>query len=253
VLTSKDTAFAMAHMRAIEADRAPADRLFEDPYAKIFAAAGAHAQEGTQRFLDLPFMVDAIRLRARFIDDFVRDGLRESADQIVMLGAGFDARALRMPEIAEHGVRVFEIDFAEQLENKRAILAAASITIPSSVSHVACDFSGAFEDRLLANLAACGFRTNGKTLFVWEGVIAYLDAAAIDRSLRFMARAGGTGARVTFDFVPMVFDDDPAEARTARAGFTKFEQTSFDQIWRRYLPGDPSANASAICMGVAIV
>jgi O-methyltransferase involved in polyketide biosynthesis len=39
-----------------------------------------------------------------------------------------------------------------------------------------------------------------RALFVWEGVIAYLDAAAVDRSLRFVVNAGGRGSRLAFDF-----------------------------------------------------
>src|SRR5689334_13062137 len=102
MLTAADTAFSIARVRMMEGERPAAERLFEDPYAEVFSAAGAHAAEGTKRFLELPFFVDAIRLRTRFIDDVVRDALRAGVDQIVLLGAGFDARGLRLPEIAAH-------------------------------------------------------------------------------------------------------------------------------------------------------
>src|ERR1700733_13949251 len=69
MLTVADTAFATAAVRAEEALRPPDERLFEDPYAGLFWAAGSHAEEGTQRFLSLPFFRDGIRLRTRFIDD----------------------------------------------------------------------------------------------------------------------------------------------------------------------------------------
>ena len=48
VLTVADTAFAIAVVRADEADLPSAERLFEDPFAQIFASAGAHAAEGTK-------------------------------------------------------------------------------------------------------------------------------------------------------------------------------------------------------------
>jgi O-methyltransferase involved in polyketide biosynthesis len=54
-----------------------AERLFEDPYAALFAAAGAHAKKGTERFLALPFFGDAVRLRTRYVDNAVIDGLWE--------------------------------------------------------------------------------------------------------------------------------------------------------------------------------
>src|SRR5215470_15876963 len=115
-----NTAFATALFRALEAARPQTERLFEDPYGAIFyGAADAEVIAGTERWLVLPNFVDAVRLRTRFIDDFIRDGLREGLTQIVLLGAGFDARALRMSEIGEHGTRVYEVDFAPQLETKR--------------------------------------------------------------------------------------------------------------------------------------
>src|SRR5262249_11128089 len=136
------TAFAIAHFRALEDARPQAERLFEDPYGAIFyGAADAEAIAGTERWLVLPMFVDGVRLRTRFIDDFVRDGLREGVTQIVLLGAGFDARALRMSEIPEHGARVYEVDFAPQLETKRTVLARAGVTVPPFVAYVPCDFN----------------------------------------------------------------------------------------------------------------
>jgi O-methyltransferase involved in polyketide biosynthesis len=58
MLTASDTAFSIAHVRALEGDRPPEERLFEDPYAAIFSAAGAHAAEGIRRFVEAPFFVE---------------------------------------------------------------------------------------------------------------------------------------------------------------------------------------------------
>ena len=96
MLTAADTAFSIAAVRAEEASRPHAERLFDDPYAALFRTAGAHAEEGTQRFLKLPFFRDGIRIRTRFIDDVVVAELAAGVDQIVVLGAGFDMRALRI-------------------------------------------------------------------------------------------------------------------------------------------------------------
>jgi methyltransferase (TIGR00027 family) len=254
MLTSADTAFAIAHIRAIERERAPEERLFDDPHAAVFAAAGAHAAAGTRRFLELPFMLDAIRLRTRFIDDAVRDALADGIRQIVVLGAGFDVRGLRMPEIPAHGVTVFEVDFARQLENKRALLSAANVPLPEWVKYVACDFTAAdFEGGLTTSLVAHGYRRDAAALFVWEGVIPYIGPEAADRSLRFMARVGGPGSRVVFDFAPMALEPDTAAERTRRAGFARFEEVRFDVIWRRYLKSEPHPNAVVACMGTASV
>jgi methyltransferase (TIGR00027 family) len=253
MLTVSDTAFAIATIRAMESELPASSQLFVDPYASLFAAAGAHAAEGTKRFLSLPFFRDGIRLRTRGIDDFVRAGLADGLDQIVVLGAGFDARGLRMPEVAAHGARVYEVDFAALLEAKRALLIGAGISLPASMAHVACDFKEDFEEALAAELAERGFRRGAGALFVWEGVVAYIDRAAVDRTLRFMASAGGKGSRAVFDFGPSVFEPDTALACAQRAGFTACEEVRFDELWRRYLPGEPHENAAMVSLAMPTV
>jgi O-methyltransferase involved in polyketide biosynthesis len=85
MLTVADTAFSIAVVRAEEADRPDAERLFDDPYASLFREAGAHAAEATQRYLDLPMFREGIRLRTRFIDDGVREGLATGLRQFTAI------------------------------------------------------------------------------------------------------------------------------------------------------------------------
>ena len=247
-----DTAYAIAAVRAEESARPPADRLFDDPYAALFAAGGAHAADGVARFLDLPFFRDGIRLRTRYIDDVVRAGVADGLAQVVVLGAGFDARAMRLPELA--GGRVFEVDLPEQLDARAALLAAAGIAPPPWTAQVPCDFEAPdFEELLDAALAERGFRRDAGALFVWEGVIAYLRRESVDRGLAFMARAGGPGSRVVFDFSSFLFDPESAAERTRRHGFTACEEVAFDELWRRHLPGEPHENAWVVRAAVARV
>jgi methyltransferase (TIGR00027 family) len=252
--TVADTAFSIAVVRSEEGRRAEAERLFDDPYAAMFAARGAHAAESTQRFLDLPFFREGVRLRTRFIDDAVREGLAAGVDQIVLLGAGFDARGLRMPEIPAHNARLYEVDTAEQLARKRDVLASEGVTLPSHVAYVPCDFDDPrYEDALAADLEASGFRRHAGAIFVWEGVIGYIGADEIDRALAFMAKEGGPRTRVVFTFAEGVFDPDTAETLTRRAGFSSCQAVAGDELWRRYLPGDPHPTAFVVKIGTAIV
>src|SRR6478736_3476885 len=141
MLTASDTAFSIAAVRAEECLLPLQERLFDDPYAAVFCAGGKHAEEGTKRFLALPFFRDGIRLRTRFIDDVLGTALVDGIEQIVLLGAGFDARAFRIPAIAARRARVYEIDLAAQLQRKRDLLAAAGMMIPDWVSYVPCDLT----------------------------------------------------------------------------------------------------------------
>jgi methyltransferase (TIGR00027 family) len=249
-----DTAFAVAVVRAEEGEKPAGERLFEDPYAAIFAAEGAHAAETIQRILDLPFLREGVRLRTRFIDDVVREGVASGLRQMVLLGAGFDSRALRMHEIVDADVRVFEIDIPAQLERKRRALAKASVPVPPHVTDVPFDFhTDDLESELTAALDARGFRRGEGALFVWEGVIGYIDDTAIDRSLRFMAIAGGAGTRLAFTYGPYSFDPDTAADRLRRHGFRTCQELGGDELWRRYLHTHPHPHAYVMKVGAASV
>lgn len=250
--TVADTAFSMAVVRAQEGERPEAERLFSDPFAHVFADAGAHAAESTQRFLELPFFHDGVRLRTRFIDDAVREALAAGLDQIVILGAGFDARGLRMPEIAARSARVFEVDTSEQLARKRKLLAAARIGVPAGIAFVPVDFDAPdLEASLAAALETKGFRRGAGAVFVWEGVIGYIGLDEVERFLRFMVNEGGPRARVVFTFGVLTFDPETATDFARRAGFGACEELGGDELWRRYLPGEPHPNAFAMKVGVA--
>lgn len=252
MLTVSDTAYAIAFIRALEAELGDGERLFEDPYARIFAAAGAHAREGTERFLSLPFFRDGIRLRTRHIDDVVLDAIARGTRQLVLLGAGFDARALRLPELAQHEVRTFEIDLPVVLEAKRALLEGSGIAIPGAIRHIACDFERDFEAPLRAELVGRAFDPGAPAIFVWEGVLAYIGEEAIDKSLHFMASIGAEGSRLVFDFSDYSLDLAQLAARLQRAGFSSFQDIRFDELWRRYLRGDPHPNSQFVKIGVAL-
>jgi O-methyltransferase involved in polyketide biosynthesis len=49
-----------------------------------------------------------MQVRTRLLDDAVRNFIDAGGRQLVLLGAGFDCRALRMPEL--DCAQVFEVD-----------------------------------------------------------------------------------------------------------------------------------------------
>ena len=54
-------------------------------------------------------MFGGLVARTRFIDDKMRESLQRGVSQVVILGAGYDARAYRFAEDCS-GTRVFEVD-----------------------------------------------------------------------------------------------------------------------------------------------
>jgi methyltransferase (TIGR00027 family) len=111
--------------------------------------------------------------------------------QVVILGAGFDCRAYRIPEIAQS--RVFETDHPATQEVKKRRLGA----LPSHVTYVPVDFT---TDTLDAVLAAAGFRKDAQTFFICEGVTHYLPAQAVDVLFRYIGRSAA-GSRLVFTYI----------------------------------------------------
>jgi methyltransferase (TIGR00027 family) len=130
--------------------------------------------------------------RQTFFDRVVERRAAE-VDQIVVLGAGFDTRAFRLPGSAR--VRAFEVDMPVVQALKRELLARAGVDT-GAVTFVAADFE---HDDWLRRLAEAGFERARKALFLWEGVAMYLERGAVEATLRAIAgtRAGSV---VAFDY-----------------------------------------------------
>jgi hypothetical protein len=64
---------------------------------------------------------------------------------------------------------------------------------------------------------------------------------------------GGPGSRLVFTYGGGTFDPGTAAQRTRRAGFSSLEELGGDDLWRRYLPGEPHPNAFLTKLGLAIV
>jgi methyltransferase (TIGR00027 family) len=243
-------------VRAAESELPPDERLFVDPFARLFASE-PEAHELADQFTAVPFFREQVRVRTRFIDEFVRQGVADGFRQIVILGAGFDCRALRLGEIAATGSKVYEVDFREQLEKKRAVLAAASVAIPELLRFVACDFNAAdFESSLGSGLVAEGFSVGGLTLFLWEGVITYLTPSEIDRTLCWMATVSAPRSRVVFNYTINHLAGNVPETMSARAeaaGFTSVDDRSAGSVYREYVKAEPPSDvADLFRLAVAI-
>lgn len=127
-------------------------------------------------------LVDHVDLRTRAIDAAVVDAVEAGARQLVILGAGLDARAYRLEALRD--VTVFEVDHprsqASKLARVRDLEPAAA-----RVVHVPVDFS---HQRIDEELAAAGHRGDLATAWVCEGVTMYLPIEAI-RALLTAVRA----------------------------------------------------------------
>jgi len=133
--------------------------------------------------------------RTRHFDEALLSALRDGATQIVILGAGYDSRALRFQR-ALQGARVFELDHPGTQARKVKMLAETNTQFPSNVTLIDIDFS---RQSFAKALFRHGFDRRQKTLFLWEGVSYYLPEAAVTAVLDFVASAA-RGSAVVFDY-----------------------------------------------------
>lgn len=202
------TAGFVALFRALETQR-PADRrLFADPYAAAFLDARLRAVLALARVPVTGALVTAVIdrgwpgaragviVRTRYIDGELEAALADGIGQIVILGAGFDTRAWRVP--GAQRARVFEIDEPATLEFKRARMERVAGGLPPHVSLVPMDFE---RDDLGARLSAAGLRREERTMFVFEGVTSYLTAAGVDATFRRLAALAAPRSRLAFTYL----------------------------------------------------
>ena len=106
--------------------------------------------------------------RHRIIDDLVRAQLKQSPETlIVLLGAGFDTRAFRLPS-----GRYLEIDEAPLMDYKETCLPAGSAKNP--LTRLAIDFA---KESLADKLTP--YQTTGAVVVIVEGVTMYLSQSAL--------------------------------------------------------------------------
>jgi len=197
------TAQYVALYRALETVERTRPRLFDDPFAAAFLpprlawlvrlARIPIAHAWLSRYADrrAPGARTSAIARTRFIDDVVRE---RHTEQLVILGAGFDCRAHRLPEL--RNCPVFEVDRAETQAAKRA----AVVRVPNAstnVIYVPVDFE---RDSVADRLAAAGWNPTATTTFIWEGVTNYLDEPAVTGVLGWIGRAAPSSA-VVFTYI----------------------------------------------------
>ncbi len=133
--------------------------------------------------------------RTKYIDGVFQEALAEGFDQILIMGAGFDTRAIRFQA---EGTKIFELDAPITQQAKLEQYQKRGLSIPENVAFIAIDFD---KESLPEKLEAAGFVQGGKSLFLLEGVLMYLQPASVDETFRVMETFAGPGSEVVFDYV----------------------------------------------------
>ena len=202
------TAVGIAIVRGIESEKPEDKRICYDPYARQFVHPFLYT---FVRFFDRigysdvkgPGVMGFLTVRERHIDEHLKTCLAYGLEQLVILGAGYDARAYRFDEL-KNGVRVFEVDHPASQADKLSKLKQVFGSQPAHVVYVPVDFN---TQSLGQRLAESGYDESLKTLFIWQGVTQYLTPQAVDDTLAFIAEHSGPGSSVIFDYMyPTLLD-----------------------------------------------
>jgi methyltransferase (TIGR00027 family) len=152
----------------------------------------------------------------------IDDGLRSlpAGHQLVILGAGLDARAYRMRELS--GSVAFEVDHpASQAFKVRQTAGLRPCT--RELRHVPVDFE---RERWGGALGRAGHVTSVPTAWVFEGVISYLEPRDVHSAIDAIAERSAPGSRLLLTYnepsrLRQVFSDVTRRAgEPQRASFT---------------------------------
>ena len=201
------TGLTVAGIRAEETARP--DRLFADPLAAAFvAAAGSPPPQATSR------QAAALRLwivaRTVFLDELITAACADGVRQVVLLGAGFDTRAFRLPW--PPGVRCFELDTGDVLAAKQQVLTEQGAVAGCERIVVPTDLGGDWPPAL----RAAGLDPVWPAIWVAEGLLVYLSPGQVDRLLDEVTSLSAPASRLGLTFRNREPGDQSAPAPALR-------------------------------------
>ena len=195
------TATGVAVGRALASQRP--DALIDDPYAaNLVRAVGVPfftrlvdgelslAEVDADAAFGMGRMTDMMAVRTRFLDDFFLSAAREGCRQAVILAAGLDARAYRLPWPPE--TTVFEIDQPQVIDFKTHAMRDLGATPTARRHAVAADLRQDWP----AALRRAGFDPTRPTAWSAEGLLAFLPPDAQDRLLDEITALSARGSHL---------------------------------------------------------
>lgn len=185
-----DTGVLVAAIRAEETRRP--DRLFDDPFAERLAGesgrrmlAEAVATSGDKSTLQ-------IVVRTRFWDEALLNAV-PPVSQVVIVAAGLDARAYRLPW--PDGTTVFELDQPAVIADKAATLTGDEPRCRRVA--IGVDLTTDWTDTLRSN----GFDPELPAVWLMEGLLQYLDEGAVHTLFERVDALSAPGSVLLYDIV----------------------------------------------------
>jgi methyltransferase (TIGR00027 family) len=201
------TALGVAMVRAAESDcECP---LFTDRYAQFFIdAATKRGWDSSGAAKRLPILRGYAAARTKWFDEYFINAGANGIEQAVILAAGLDARAWRLPWV--HGTVVYEIDQPRVLAFKADTLTARGARPAVRYQAVPIDLRSDWPTAL----REAGFDPSTPTAWSAEGLLPYLPAAGQDLLFERIVKLSATDSRIAVEaFSPTFFEPDYLERR----------------------------------------
>ena len=217
------TALGVAAARAAETESE--NPLISDPFARVFLNAAGDGMWNWFAAPDLPTeiaeaepdlkprmqgMVDYMAARTSFFDQFFLDAARSGVQQLVILAAGLDSRAWRLPwPDGPDGITVYELDQPRVLEFKLSALQESGaqpmcklVGVPVDLRH---DWPAALQE--------AGFDTSAPSAWSAEGLLPFLPAVAQELLFERVHALSAGGSRIAVEAPGPDFLDENARAK----------------------------------------
>ncbi|OBK01786.1 SAM-dependent methyltransferase [Mycolicibacterium conceptionense] len=227
------TALFVAASRALEAKKT--DPLAVDKYAEVFCrrvgVEWATAVEGTdpEHPLQTEFgehFVNFQGARTKYFDEYFAQAIEAGVQQVVLLAAGLDSRAYRLPWA--DGTVVYELDQPRVLEFKREAIEELDDAPKAQRREVPVDLR---EDWPRA-LQEAGFDPSRPSAWIAEGLLIYLPATAQEQLFAGIDALAAPGSFVGIEeAVPM--PDEAFEAKRAEALASDEENAFFTLVYNQ--------------------
>lgn len=228
------TALLVATARALEAQKP--DPLAVDPYAELFCRAvggdWADVLDGNAPDHELKseefgqHFVNFQGARTKYFDAYFQRATAAGARQVVIMAAGLDSRAYRLPW--PDGTTVFELDQPQVLDFKRQVLAEHGVQPRAQRREVAVDlrddWSKALQDE--------GFDPTQFSAWLAEGLLIYLPAAAQESLFTGIDALASLGSHVAIeDGAPLPQDEYEARVEEERADPDSDQRPFFQLVY----------------------
>ncbi len=227
---------ATATMVAAQRALAVGASLIDDPFAAPLVRAvgidvytrlvNGEIPVGGDSEFDPERMARGMAVRTRFYDKFFLDATQAGIRQAVILAAGLDARAYRLPW--PKGTVIYEVDLPEVIEFKTATLSKLGAEPTAQRRTVAVDL----RDDWSAALQAAGFDPQAGSAWTAEGLVVYLPPEAQDGLFDNITALSTAGSRLASEFVPDtgIFADERWRAHHDRMTELGFDVVDFNEL-----------------------